>query len=279
VRQIVPQCFPAILVPVRRISSRQNELVARFRAAARREDPGEILLDGPHLVADALSAGLDLREIAVSAAAVELAEIAPLLRQLADAGLDPVVATAPVMDAISPVRSSSPIVALAGRPDAAAARTPSPRGPTLLLVAIDVQDPGNLGAIVRVAEAAGATGLVTAGTSADPFGWKALRGSMGSALRFPIDTAPTPMAGLDHARRLGCRVVATTPHGGRSLFDADFTGPTAIVVGGEGRGLAPAVLESADERVIVPMEAPVESLNAAVTAALLLYESRRQRRH
>lgn len=263
---------------MRRISSRQNELVARFRAAARREDPGEILLDGPHLVADALSAGLDLREVAVSAAAVELAEIAPLLRRLASAGLDPVVATAPVMDAISPVRSSSPIVALAGRPETAAARGPSPHGPTLLLVAVDVQDPGNLGAIVRVAEAAGATGLVTAGSSADPFGWKALRGSMGSALRFPIDTASSALAAFDDARRRGCHVVATTPHGGRSLFEADYTGPTAIVVGGEGHGLDPAILASADERVMVPMESPVESLNTAVTAALLLYEARRQRR-
>ena len=90
----------------------------------------------------------------------------------------------------------------------------------LVLIACDVQDPGNLGAIVRVAEAAGATGLIAAGACADPFGWKALRGSMGSALRLPIAIARHVEEAVAEARRHGCRVVATVPRGGRSLFDA-----------------------------------------------------------
>ena len=92
------------------------------------------------------------------------------------------------MDALSPVRSSSAIVALAERPRDRSTRVYAGAGP-LVVIAVDVQDPGNLGAIVRVAEAAGATGVVAAGASADPFGWKALRGSMGSALRLPIVAA------------------------------------------------------------------------------------------
>src|SRR5207247_2416630 len=94
-----------------------------------------------------------------------------------------------VMDAASPVRSSSPIIALAKRSGLGSdvyAKTPP-----LVLIACGVQDPGNLGAITRVAEAAGATGLVAAGQCADPFGWKALRGSMGSAFRLPISTRAT----------------------------------------------------------------------------------------
>jgi tRNA G18 (ribose-2'-O)-methylase SpoU len=72
-------------------------------------------------------------------------------------------------------------------------------------------------------------------------------------------------------------VIATVPRDGRSLFDVDLSGPIAILIGGEGHGLPPAVIERADERVTIPMQAPVESLNAAVTAALVLYEARRQR--
>src|SRR5262249_41893855 len=133
------------------------------------------------------------------------------------------------------------------------------------------------GAIVRVAEAAGASGVVPAGASADPFGWKALRGSMGSALRLPV----TPRMALDEAlaqaRAAGCRVIATTPRGGEPYFAVDLRGPIAIVIGGEGPGLPSAVIEAADLPVTIPMQAPVESLNAAVTAALILYEARRQR--
>jgi len=129
-----------------------------------------------------------------------------------------------------------------------------------------------------VAEAAGATGLVAAGASANPFGWKALRGSMGSALRLPIASALSSDAAIADARRRRCRVVATVPRGGRSLFEADLSGPVAVLIGGEGGGLPAALVDTADERVTIPMQAPVESLNAAVTAALILYEARRQRR-
>ena len=144
--------------------------------------------------------------------------------------------------------------------------------------ASDVQDPGNVGAIVRVAEAGGATAVIAAGRSADPYGWKALRGSMGSALRLPIISGVDTAAALADARRHGYRIIATTPRGGGSLFDADLSGRTAVIIGGEGAGLGKTIVEAADLRVTIPMESPVESLNAAVTAALIVYEARRQRR-
>src|SRR6185436_6673173 len=128
------------------------------------------------------------------------------------------------------------------------------------VIGVDIQDPGNVGAIVRVAEAGGATAVIAAGASADPFGWKALRGSMGSALRLPLAARATGAA-VDEARRRGCRIVATAPRGGRSLFDADLKGPLAILIGGEGQGLAPSVAAAADDRITIPMAAPVESLN------------------
>jgi TrmH family RNA methyltransferase len=100
---------------------------------------------------------------------------------------------------------------------------------------------------------------------------------MGSTLRLPIVVQLDSARALAEARRHGCRVVATVPRNGRPVFDVDFRGPVAILVGGEGAGLPRSIVEDADERVTIPMEAPVESLNAAVAAALIVYEARRQR--
>jgi TrmH family RNA methyltransferase len=309
---------------MRRVASRQNPIVSRYRLAARGEARDIMLLDGVHLVDDAIAAGARVREAAVAAASIDDPVVRGLVNRLISAGADVVSVTAPVMAALSGVRSSSAIVALAdrprldessvlarvvpdelragvgdaatvgglaapGNPAATAARAP------LIIVAVNVQDPGNVGAIIRVAEAGGATGVMISGASADPFAWKALRGSMGSALRIPVirrasvpiqgrraeaaagRSDAAPRADVDELRRLGFRIVATAPRGGRLLFDADLRGPTAILIGGEGSGLPPELLAAADVRVSIPMEPPVESLNAATTAAVVVYEARRQR--
>jgi RNA methyltransferase, TrmH family len=261
------------------ISSRQNPLVARYRAAARGEAADLVLLDGIHLVAEAVNAGVVIRHAAVKAEAMNITEVGLLVDKITRANADVVAASASVMDALSPVRSSSTIVALADRPlpSEPALYTVDGNAAPMVVIAVDVQDPGNVGAIARVAEAGGATGMVAAGASASPFGWKALRGSMGSALRLPMLIQPAPDRAVEDARRRGCRIIATVPRDGSSLFDISFAGPIAILIGGEGPGLPQTLVDGADERVTIPMKAPVESLNAAVTAALLVYEARRQR--
>lgn len=259
-----------------RISSRQNPIVNRFKAVARGEAEGLLLLDGVHLLQDALAAGIEIVNVAIDAGAVERRDISRLAEVLRGQGLDPIIATAPVMGALSPVRSPTGIVAIARRPERDVAefyKGPAP----LVLIATDIQDPGNLGAIVRVAEAGGATSVLAAGASADPFGWKALRGSMGSALRLPVDRVDAADTAIAEARRRRCRIVATVPRDGRSLYDVDLAGATAVLIGGEGPGLPESLIESADERLTIPMERGVESLNAAATAALIVYEARRQR--
>lgn len=258
------------------ITSRANPLVARFRGIARGDADDLLLLDGVHLVQEAIAARLQLRHVIVSADAAERPEVRRLVDAADASGAGVVAASSKVMDAVSPVRSASGIVALAERPlsgaDAMYARTPP-----LVVIASGVQDPGNLGAIVRVAEAGGATGVVASGGSANPFGWKALRGSMASTLRLPIVVCRDTASAVDDARRHGCRIVATTPGGGTPYIDAVLRGPLAVLIGGEGGGLSPAIAGGADERVTIPMTGGVESLNAAVAAALLVYEARRQR--
>jgi TrmH family RNA methyltransferase len=260
---------------VRRITSRQNAVVAQYRAVARGDVADQFLLDGTHLVADALTAGVRLQHLMVAAEASSEADLQPLFDQASTRGIDIAVASAPVMAAVSPVRSPSRIVAIAVRPalESRIFAGPDP----IVIIACDIQDPGNLGAIARVAEAAGASGLIAAGQSADPFGWKAVRGSMGSAFRLPIATHPTNEEAIADAQRHGCRIIATVPRGGSPLFGAKLKGAIAILIGGEGPGLSSALVATADERVMIPMEAPVESLNAAITAALIAYEARRRR--
>jgi TrmH family RNA methyltransferase len=272
-RAIVPQCYPSRVT----ITSRQNPLVTRFRTAARGDVGGVILLDGAHLVADAVAATVTFQLVAVTPASRERDDIRTLVDTLERSGVEVITVSASVMNAVSPVKTPSGLVALAERP-VADTHALYAGSAALVVVAVDVQDPGNLGAIVRVAEAAGATGLVAAGESANPFGWKALRGSMGSALRLPIASGIGTEEAVADARRSGCRLVATVPRDGRPLFEVDLTGPTAVLIGGEGHGLAPSLLAAADERVTIQMQAPVESLNAAVTAALIVYEAARQRR-
>jgi TrmH family RNA methyltransferase len=140
-----------------------------------------------------------------------------------------------------------------------------------------MQDPGNVGGVIRSAEAGGATGVALGGTSCDPWGWKALRAAMGSTFRLPVLTVPDAASLAHDLRSAGVTLLATVPRGGTSMESADMRGGTALMIGGEGPGLTPELVRLADANVTVPMKPAVESLNAAVAAALLVYEARRQR--
>lgn len=258
-----------------KITSRRNPLVARFREVARGVDRTLLLLDGVHLIEGALDAGLAFPAVLVSADSSERNEIASLVSRIRGRQEEVTIASSSVMDAVSPVRTASDIVALAVRPAAVDERVYDAPGP--VVVAADIQDPGNVGAIVRVAEAGGAAGVVVAGVSANPFGWKALRRSMASALRLPISVAPDLRTAVAAARAHDRRIIATVARGGAVYDREDLATRAAILIGGEASGLPRETIETADARVTIPMAAGVESLNAAVAAAILVYEARRQR--
>ncbi len=235
-----------------------------------------MLLDGMHLVIEAVTAGVPLDTVAFTARARSTPEGARLTARLASTTADLMEVSESMMAAMSPVSSPSGVVAIAGRPDWTLPRVFAD-APQLVVVALDVQEPGNVGAVIRAAEAGGATGAVFCGASADPFGWKALRGSMGSALRLPVAAGVPLEDALSAARTAGLRVVATVPRGGEPPGAVDLRRPTALLFGGEGAGLSGDLVASAEARVSVPMRAPVESLNVAVSTALLIYEAARQR--
>lgn len=256
------------------ITSRQHPLVQTFRAVAR-GGRGLALVDGWHLLEDAARAGARVDLVALHGAPPDAA-CGALVDQLAADGVRVVQVSAAVLNALSPVRTPTGVVALVERPAPAPEAVLRP-DPALVLLAVGMQDPGNVGATLRAAEAGGATGVLFAGTTADPFGWKALRAAMGSTFRLPVTVVPDPLDACAWLRRQGLRVLATTPRGGVAMHEADLAGPVAIVLGGEGPGLPPALAEAADGGISIPMARPVESLNVAVAAALLVYEARRQR--
>jgi TrmH family RNA methyltransferase len=264
------------LKDVRRITSRANPLVARFRDAARGRGPdGTVLLDGAHLVEEALASGVRLDIVAVSDAVLD-DRVRALEPALSRTNAEIVGVPATVLAAMSPVRQPSGIVALAeARPVALDQALTSPM--PLVLVLDGVQDAGNVGAIVRAADACGATGLVTTAGTADPFGWKALRGAMGSTFRVPIAAGHAAADIVTALRARAIATLATVPRTGTALPACNLRRPIAILLGAEGAGLSEALRAAASERLSIPMRAPVESLNVAVSAALILYEAAQQR--
>ncbi len=259
-----------------RISSRQNALVRRFRQLHGGDPSGErMLLDGEHLVREAMRSGLELDVVAFTDHAAS-GRLAALAAELAHAGVRLATLSDAVFSAISPVRQPSGIAAIARQPVAIIGEVFRPR-PALLLVLNGLQDPGNVGAIVRTAEGCGTTAIVLTPGTADPFGWKALRGGMGSTFRVPIAAAESLDAAVSLARRAGLRVIATTSNGGTPLPDCDLRGDCAVLLGSEGPGLPQGAINGADERITIPMRAPVESFNVAISAALVMYEAARQR--
>jgi TrmH family RNA methyltransferase len=260
------------------IASRTHALVREFRALAATADPegARLLLDGAHLVRDAARAGLEMETVVVATSKLESdSEEGALARDLIAGGADVVAAGDAVLDAMSPVRTPSGIVAIARRRPTTAADVCSLAG--FIVAAIGVQDPGNLGSLLRAAEAGGVHGVIVSGASANPFSWKAVRGSMGSALRLPVATAPSAHGALTCMTKFGLHTVAAVPRGGDDPDAVAWTGKVGLLLGGEGAGLDDEVTASCSERVTIPMAPAVESLNVAVAGAILVYAARRQR--
>jgi TrmH family RNA methyltransferase len=264
---------------VKSISSRENPVVRAYRELASEPDAAgaRLLLDGVHLVRDARDARLGFESVAVAASRLTgETEEGSLARALDTEGVAVLSVADDVFVAMSPVRSPSGIVAIAERRPIDAAAITNTRG-GFALVAVDVQDPGNLGALIRTAEAGGVTGVVVGGASAHPFSWKALRGSMGSALRLPVATAAGVSDIVECVRAGSTKTVASVPRGGRAPDEIDWTGSVVLFLGGEGPGLPADIVSQCDDRVTIPMASGVESLNIAVAGAILIYAARRQR--
>ena len=258
------------------VRSRANPAFKRFQERKRRSrGDGLLLLEGATLVDEALQAGLRVVEAALSESAAAAAE--PLIDRLRGGKADVRVFSDALLDSLAEVETSQGVLALAEAP-AFDDETAPFRGTPLVVACWAIQNPGNLGGLLRTAEAAGASGVLLGDGCADPLGWKALRGSMGSAFRLPLlrQLGAAELVGLLRAREL--RVLAADAGARRRYDEVDWRRPSALLLGNEGAGLPDELLRAAHERVAVPLREPVESLNVGVAAGIILFEAARQRR-
>jgi TrmH family RNA methyltransferase len=281
------------------ITSRENKWLKIFRAALRGTGPAEgeaIGVEGPKLVEDALRAGLRAEALLVSEAG-EASDLERILRAASEseAGIPRsrvMRTTDKLFASVAGTETPQGVAALFLQPAwefddvmrGTAAAGGALRGDAaLVLVMAALQDPGNVGTIVRSAEAFGATGVVTTRGSADPWSPKALRASAGSGLRFPVLRGMAIPVLLAQLRVAGVKIVAASAHspaarGAAPDPVADLRSPVAIFIGNEGAGLAREIENVADARISVPMRDGVESLNAGVAASVVLYEAAQQRK-
>lgn len=259
------------------ITSRKNPHVQRARAARDGREKGLVFVEGVRLCEEALRAGLGFELALHTRALADEGRGAGLLKNLR--GVCPAVhlVADDVLDSVSDTKTPQGVVALARRPETGREAVERATGIPLVVVMHRANNPSNAGAMLRVAEAAGATAAVVTKGSTDPLSAKALRGSMGSAFRLPLWTGPALEEALAWCAARGIRTVSTAAGASSAHTGIDWTQPRAVVVGPEAGGLTDEEVRAADESVRIPMREPVESLNVAVALAVVLYEAARQR--
>jgi len=252
------------------VTSRANARVKQLRAATSgnaRLSGGLVAIEGETLVHEALRSGLLLKTVFVS----ERREVPRGL----PAGVEVLRCSNDVLQSAVETQSPQGIAALVLPKQWELAD--ALQGTPLLLVAVGLQDPGNLGTLIRSAEAFGATGVLTTLGTVSAWNQKALRASAGSVFRMPV--VAVTEAELQSLKSRNIRLYAAVAAGEEVVpaASASFTDPCALLIGNEGAGLAQKFVEMADQRITIPSPGPVESLNAAIAGSLLLYEASRQR--
>lgn len=258
------------------LTSLQNPLVKQMRKLHRAKERREqhlFLLEGTHLLEEACAT--DHALVTVCCTPTWQQTHPQLWEQAVERAQRAEIVSEAVLEAIATTVHPDGVVATVQRPAYAGTH---PMQPMQLGIALEtVQDPGNLGTIIRTAAAAGADGLWLTADSVDLDHPKVLRASAGQWFRLPAIVSADLKADLAQLQRQQVQVIATLPTATVPYWQVDLTRPTLIVLGNEGAGLSPELAAMADVSVNIPLAPGVESLNVAITAALLLYEARRQR--
>ena len=259
------------IASLRRLSGRRK---ARLEA-------GRFVIEGPVPIAELLAAGADLDELYVDldqwAQVDDRSPLRSVVRDADAAGVPVWGLTSSVFASVSDTATPQGALALAIRSVVPVRLVADLDGPVLVLV--DISDPGNAGTLVRAAEAAGCAGVVFAGSSTDPFGPKAVRAAAGSIVRLPVSEDAEVSTVLDELRSTGRTLVATVVDGGAAPEATDLSVPVAILIGSEAHGLASEVIAACSATITIPMQSAVESINAAMAGAVVLFEVARQRRN
>jgi len=289
---------PALRGPqrLRRVEGRHNALVKQLRQAFARAEPtddGDCAIEGVRMVEEAIRSGLRFRAVFFRESARDRAE--RLLPQLG-ARVEVLELPDKLFDSAVPSDAPQGVAALVRWKEFSVDDLLERLGVGPILVLVGLQDPGNLGTILRSAEAFGSAGVVLGEGTVSLYNWKAIRASAGSVFRLPVvvskdilkDKAAKGVVaknggegieGLSsRLREQGVRLIATSSHKGTDLTRVNLTGSVAIFVGNEGSGLPRGLTAKMNETVVIPHAPQVESLNAAIAASVVLYEAARQRK-
>jgi TrmH family RNA methyltransferase len=261
------------------INSRDNALVKRARAVRDGRVRESIFIEGVRLCEEASGASLIVQDVICTERIASDERGARLLSSWKEAGNAVHIVSEFVFASISDTKTPQGIVALAQRPDSDKGALLEKVGKTPLLVILHrINNPLNAGAILRTAEAAGALGAILTEGTPDIFSPKGLRGAMGSSFRLPLWTNASFQEALAWCKEHGIKTVCADVRADRAHTEIDWTGASALIVGAESSGLTTEEMSQTDEALSIPMRSPVESLNVAVAAAIVLYEAARQRK-
>ncbi len=261
------------------ITSRDNSLLRHARAVRDGKIDDLIYVEGLRLCEEALHSRLTIQAVIFSEELARKDKAAMVIADLEEVANRSASVSEKLLESISFTKTPQGIVVLAARPEASQERltTALPDKP-LLVVLHRINNPVNVGAMLRSAEAAGAMGAIATANTSDPFSAKSLRGAMGSAFRLPLWLGPDYAEVIQWCEGLGIKTVCTAASAEISYTDADWTGSTALILGPESTGFTEDELAAASQVVKIPMQGEVESLNVSVAAGILLYEASRQRR-
>ncbi len=267
----MPDPHRPVLIPAGPGHPRVREFLAVRRRGAGSGLPGPVALESTWLIRQALAAGMQLQAVFVCPELLQAATGTELATRAVSLGAEGYQVSERVLARLTNRASTEGIAALAEAPRRTLGEIRVGRG-TRVVVADDWDLPGNLGTLIRCADAAGASAVLVVGPGFGLTHPLVLKASMGAALTMPVIAVGRPAA-RRWLREHSVRIIAADPAGRRSYRDADYRGPLAIVVGSERRGLASEWLAAADAVVAIPMLGGCDSLNAAVAGALLLYEA------
>jgi TrmH family RNA methyltransferase len=276
VKKSVTANYPSLTDRLRRIEGRHNALVKELRHAFAQSETtpeGYCAIEGWRVMEEAVRSGLKFRAVFFNSSAQAKAH--RLLPQIA-AHVETLLLPDKLFASAVPSETPQGVAALvrwkASSLDDVLAKAQA--GPLLAIVGI--QDPGNLGTILRSAEAFGAGGVLLGEGTVSSLNPKVVRASAGSIFRLPVVRVKL-LDALGRAKERGLRLLATSSHKGTPLSQANLAGPLAIFIGSEGAGLPPNLMAEMDEVVAIPHAPQVESLNAAVATSIVLYEVARQK--
>ncbi len=255
---------------MREISSKDNKIFRHalsLKTKKYRDRYGEYLIEGPNLLKEALKEGIETEAIFVRPELTS--EEAEILGSSEELERKTFTLSEKLFDELKDTETSQGIISVVKKPER---KVPENDAGGNYVVLDRLQDPGNIGTILRTADAAGYELAVFMKGTADPFGPKVIRSATGSLFRMPVIFVEGPEELIELVHSRGKRLIATAMDADKVYYECDLLGDAAIVIGNEGNGIDPDLLSRADEKISIPMEGNTESLNAAVAAGILMYE-------